>query len=78
MASRSTSGTATASSRDGHASKLLVPASDYVMPGQAIAEVSSTGRSTGPHLHFEIIVDGAQINPKPYFSLFPHRTHAQG
>ncbi|WP_050452051.1 M23 family metallopeptidase [Candidatus Burkholderia verschuerenii] len=64
--------------RYGHASKLLVHLGDYVMPGQEIAEVGSTGRSTGPHLHFEVIVDGAQINPKPYLMLFPRGSHAQG
>jgi murein DD-endopeptidase MepM/ murein hydrolase activator NlpD len=64
--------------RYGHASKLLVHVGDYVMPGQEIAEVGSTGRSTGPHLHFEVIVDGAQINPKPYLMLFPRHPHAQG
>ncbi len=68
--------------RYGHASKLLVHAGDYVMPGQEIALVDSTGRSTGPHLHFvEVIVDGAQLNPKPYLNLFsqlPHHAHAQG
>ncbi|CAH2788971.1 MAG: hypothetical protein CBHOC_2317 [uncultured Caballeronia sp.] len=52
--------------RYGHSSsRILVHAGDYVMPGQEIAEVGSTGRSTGPHLHFEVIVGGAQINPAP-------------
>ncbi|WP_250509954.1 M23 family metallopeptidase [Caballeronia sp. GACF4] len=64
--------------RYGHASKLLVHQGEYVMPGQEIAEVGSTGRSTGPHLHFEVILDGAQINPKPYLMLFRGIAHAQG
>jgi murein DD-endopeptidase MepM/ murein hydrolase activator NlpD len=64
--------------RYGHASRLLVQAGDYVMPGQEIAEVGSTGRSTGPHLHFEVIIDGAQLNPKPYLMLFSQTSHAQG
>ncbi|SAK58096.1 peptidase M23B [Caballeronia calidae] len=63
--------------RYGHASRLLVRTGDYVMPGQEIAEVGSTGRSTGPHLHFEVIVDGAQLNPTPYLALFKRKPNAQ-
>jgi len=63
--------------RYGHASRILVKAGDYVMPGQEIAEVGSTGRSTGPHLHFEVIVDGAQINPSSYLALFKRKPNAQ-
>ncbi|SPB13117.1 peptidase M23B [Caballeronia novacaledonica] len=63
--------------RYGHASRVLVKAGDYVMPGQEVAEVGSTGRSTGPHLHFEVIVDGAQINPFPYLALFRRKPNAQ-
>lgn len=64
--------------RYGHASRILVHAGDYVMPGQEIAEIGSTGRSTGPHLHFEVIVGGAQINPSPYLALFTRKPNAQG
>ncbi|KND55429.1 hypothetical protein BPUN_2606 [Candidatus Paraburkholderia kirkii] len=64
--------------RYGHASRIFVHAGDFVMPGQEIAEVGSTGRSTGPHLHFEVIVGGAQINPSPYLALFKRRPNAQG
>ncbi|WP_250514978.1 M23 family metallopeptidase [Caballeronia sp. INDeC2] len=63
--------------RYGHASRVLVKTGEYVMPGQEIAEVGSTGRSTGPHLHFEVIVDGAQINPSPYLALFKRKPNAQ-
>jgi murein DD-endopeptidase MepM/ murein hydrolase activator NlpD len=63
--------------RYGHASRVLVKAGDYVMPGQEIAEIGSTGRSTGPHLHFEVIVDGAQINPSPFLALFRRKPNAQ-
>jgi murein DD-endopeptidase MepM/ murein hydrolase activator NlpD len=63
--------------RYGHASRLLVKTGDYVMPGQEIAEIGSTGRSTGPHLHFEVILDGAQINPSPYLALFKRKPNAQ-
>ena len=50
----------------GHASRLLVRAGDVVMPQQKIALVGSTGRSTGPHLHFEVIRDGQRIEPREY------------
>ncbi len=47
----------------GHCSKLYVRAGDLVMPRQKIAAVGSTGRSTGPHLHFEMIRDGQRVEP---------------
>jgi murein DD-endopeptidase MepM/ murein hydrolase activator NlpD len=47
----------------GHCSKLFVRAGDVVMPRQKIAAVGSTGRSTGPHLHFEVIRGGVPIEP---------------
>ena len=50
----------------GHCSKLCVSAGDKVSAGQKIAEVGSTGYSTGPHLHFEIIDNGTKIDPYPF------------
>ena len=49
--------------RYAHASKLLVKPGDVVQRGRKIAEVGSTGRSTGPHLHFEVRYRGVAQNP---------------
>jgi len=49
-----------------HASKLLCEEGDEVKRGDVIALVGSTGRATGPHLHFEVISDGFTVNPKKY------------
>ncbi len=52
--------------RYAHASKLLVKEGDVVQRGRHIANVGSTGRSTGPHLHFEVRFKGAPQNPNRF------------
>jgi murein DD-endopeptidase MepM/ murein hydrolase activator NlpD len=52
--------------RYGHASKLFVAEGEVVKRGQVIAMLGSTGRSTGPHVHFEVYVSGKRVNPLPY------------
>jgi len=53
----------------GHLNKILVKTGQVVKSGQSIGNVGSTGRSTGPHVHFELrrgTAYGTQINPKLY------------
>ncbi|MGB9880154.1 MAG: M23 family metallopeptidase, partial [Anaerolineae bacterium] len=50
----------------GHCQKLLVNAGQEVQRGQSIATVGSSGRSTGPHLHFEISVNGKPVDPETF------------
>lgn len=54
--------------RYAHASKVMVKKGDLVKRGQKIAEVGSTGRSTGPHLHFEVLVRGVPQDPNKFMN----------
>jgi len=54
--------------RYGHTSKLLVKVGDIVKRGQHVANIGSTGRSTGPHLHFEVLVKGVRQDPHKFLS----------
>ncbi len=54
--------------RYAHASKLLVSAGERVVKGQIVAQVGSTGRSTGPHLHYEIRLNGNALDPRQYLN----------
>lgn len=50
----------------GHCSKLYAKVGDTVTAGDVVAAVGSTGNSTGPHLHFEIRINGEHVNPQEY------------
>ncbi|MEK7856360.1 MAG: M23 family metallopeptidase, partial [Acidobacteriota bacterium] len=52
--------------RYGHLSKIEVSAGDSLTRGQLIAFVGSTGRSTGPHLHYELRLNERPINPRRF------------
>jgi murein DD-endopeptidase MepM/ murein hydrolase activator NlpD len=56
------------SSRYAHARELLVQDGDLVIRGQRVASVGSTGRSTGPHLHFEVRLNGVPQNPARFLA----------
>ena len=52
--------------RYAHLQSISVSAGDEVEIGQEIGKEGSTGNSTGSHLHFEVLIDGSQVNPLPY------------
>jgi len=53
----------------GHLSKILVQVGQKIDIGQSIGQIGSTGRSTGPHLHYEVHKNGQQINPETFLTL---------
>ena len=50
-----------------HGSEILVKTNQTVKQGQPVLKVGSTGYSTGPHAHFEVIINGSYTNPEDYF-----------
>jgi len=54
-----------------HAKSLIVPVGAVVEKGQKIAVMGSTGRSTGPHVHYEVIKNGRRIDPNYYIHRLP-------
>jgi murein DD-endopeptidase MepM/ murein hydrolase activator NlpD len=57
--------------RYAHTSKIIVKPGDLVRRGQVVAYVGTTGRSTGPHLHFEVLVQGVPQDPAKFLALGP-------
>ena len=53
----------------GHLSKILVSSGQQIEIGQQIGNIGSTGRSTGPHLHYEVHRNGQKINPESFLTL---------
>ncbi len=62
--------------RYGHMSRLNVYAGQHVRKGDVIGYIGSTGRSTGPHLHYEVRIAGQAVNPIPYMQADDYRQPA--
>lgn len=58
--------------RYGHMSATRAKIGEHVEAGTVIGAIGSTGRSTGPHLHFEVRLNGTAINPRPFLESAPH------
>jgi len=59
-----------------HLSRIDVSAGEYVRKAQHIALVGSTGESTGPHLHYQVMLDGKPVDPTPYLTGVPDKVLA--
>ena len=58
--------------RYAHMSAFRAVIGQFVSPGDVIGAIGSTGRSTGPHLHFEVRINGNPVNPRPFLEAIPH------
>ena len=58
--------------RYAHMSAFRAVIGQLVSAGDAIGAIGSTGRSTGPHLHFEVRINGNPVNPRPFLEAIPH------
>ncbi|MXO51959.1 peptidoglycan DD-metalloendopeptidase family protein [Erythrobacter gaetbuli] len=58
--------------RYAHMSKFNAKVGQQVLPGQTIGAIGSTGRSTGPHLHFEVRINNRAVNPRTFLETAPH------
>ena len=58
--------------RYAHMSQFAARVGDKVEAGQVIGAIGNTGRSTGPHLHFEVHLHNRAINPRPFLETAPH------
>ncbi|KUR72316.1 peptidase M23 [Novosphingobium fuchskuhlense] len=58
--------------RYAHMSQIAVRIGEVVRPGRKIGAIGSTGRSTGPHLHFEVRIADRPVDPRPFLEAMPH------
>ena len=58
--------------RYAHMSRFNAEAGDTIAAGDVIGAIGSTGRSTGPHLHFEVRINNQAVNPRPFLETTPH------
>ena len=58
--------------RYAHMSRIEARTGEVVQPGRLIGEIGSTGRSTGPHLHFEVRIRDHPVDPRPFLEAMPH------